>query len=163
MNRFEDKVAFVTASQCVMCAKLMDQANVSHVFYRERYRLPLGLDVLEQAGIPAVLSSGGDSPGNRLEFARWLVSEQNPLVGRVTVNRAWRSFFGRGLIDTSGDFGTQSDPPSHPHLLDWLAVEFMETGWSMKRPACWPASRKISRFCRAFLPVMSRWWDRPAR
>ena len=84
-------------------------------------------------GVPAVLASGQAMPSNRLEFARWLVSERNPLVGRVTVNRAWRAFFGKGLLETSGDFGTQSDPPSHPQLLDWLAVDFMETGWSMKR------------------------------
>ena len=84
-------------------------------------------------GIPAVLSDGDPLPSNRLEFARWLVSERNPLVGRVTVNRAWRAFFGKGLLETSGDFGTQSNPPSHPDLLDWLAVDFMEKGWSMKR------------------------------
>ena len=84
-------------------------------------------------GVPAVLMRGQPMPTNRLEFARWLVSEQNPLVGRVTANRAWRAFFGKGLLETSGDFGTQSNRPSHPKLLDWLAVEFMEKGWSMKK------------------------------
>ena len=84
-------------------------------------------------GVPLALARGKDIPRNRLEFARWLVSDRNPLVGRVTVNRAWRAFFGKGLLETSGDFGTQSNPPSHPQLLDWLAVEFMETGWSMKK------------------------------
>jgi len=72
-------------------------------------------------------------PANRLTFARWLASERNPLLGRVTVNRAWRAFFGAGLLRTSGDFGTQSEPPDHPELLDWLAVEFRKQGLSMKK------------------------------
>ena len=72
---------------------------------------------------------------NRLNFARWLVdAERNPLVARVTVNRAWRAFFGQGLLHTSGDFGLQSGQPSHPDLLSWLAVKFVdEDGWSLKR------------------------------
>jgi len=85
-------------------------------------------------GAPAVFRSlGQDEPTNRLAFARWLVSRSNPLVGRVTVNRAWRALFGNGLVRTSGDFGTQADPPTHPELLDWLAREFVEQGWSLKK------------------------------
>ena len=85
-------------------------------------------------GIPDILL-GEDTPepSNRLEFARWLVSQDNPLGDRVTVNRAWRSLFGYGLIRTSGDFGTQAPAPDHPELLDWLAVEFRKLGMSMKK------------------------------
>jgi len=71
-------------------------------------------------------------PVDRLNFARWLVSPENPLVGRVTMNRMWSAFFGNGLVTTSEEFGSQGEPPSHPELLDWLATELVRRGWSMK-------------------------------
>lgn len=74
-----------------------------------------------------------DAPTNRLGFAEWLVSPENPLTARVTVNRQWAAFFGIGLVRTTGDFGFQGELPSNPQLLDWLAVEFMKQGWSMKK------------------------------
>src|SRR5207302_818772 len=68
-----------------------------------------------------------------LRFAEWLVDPRNPLVGRVTMNRQWAAFFGRGIVRTTEDFGYQGEPPSHPELLDWLAVEFVRQGWSLKK------------------------------
>jgi hypothetical protein len=70
---------------------------------------------------------------DRLDFAKWLVSVENPLSARTEVNRVWQQFFGKGLVRSPGDFGTQSDPPTHPLLLDWLSVEFQSNGWSRKK------------------------------
>ena len=108
----------------------MAQAPETHIAMGGDFRAP-GDQVT-----PAVLSVlpplriDGQPP--RLALARWIVSRNNPLTARVMVNRIWQEFFGRGIVRTSEDFGTQGEKPSHPELLDWLATEFMDRGWSMK-------------------------------
>ncbi len=104
----------------------------THVHIRGRFR-DKGKKV--QPGVPDVLHDLENSDGgrpNRLDLARWLVDEDNPLTARVRVNRMWMRYFGRGLVETENDFGTQGTRPTHPALLDWLAAELMRRGWSMK-------------------------------
>ncbi len=101
-------------------------------FLLERGEYDLQGDPVERA-VPAFLNPfPEDAPRDRLGFARWLVDEQNPLTARVAVNRFWQQIFGTGLVKTAEDFGAQGEPPSHPLLLDRLAVEFLESGWDVK-------------------------------
>ena len=114
----------------------MPVARTTAVMKRGNF-LDLGPTV--QPGTPASLHPlPADAPPNRLGLARWLVDEKNPLLARVTVNRFWAELFGRGIVATQEDFGAQSEPPTHPELLDWLAVEFQQGadaghGWDTKR------------------------------
>ena len=106
--------------------------RMTSVFMRGEFRTP-GDKV--DPHVPAVLHpmNATSAQPTRLDLARWLVSRENPLVARVTVNRLWAELFGHGLVTTPEDFGIKGEPPTHPELLDWLAVEFMNNGWSLKR------------------------------
>ncbi|MEO8127059.1 MAG: DUF1553 domain-containing protein, partial [Bryobacteraceae bacterium] len=100
------------------------------VLVRGAYNVP-GEKV--EPGVPAVLPPlPQGAPNNRLGFAKWLIEPGNPLLARVTVNRFWQMYFGTGLVKTTEDFGMQGDLPSHPELLDWLATEFIRSGWDVK-------------------------------
>jgi hypothetical protein len=104
--------------------------------HRKTHRMVLGnfLQPAEEvhAQTPACLPSIPAETPTRLDLARWLVSEEHPLTARVTVNRFWSRLMGRGFVSTEEDFGTQGSQPTHPELLDWLALEFIESGWDMK-------------------------------
>ena len=120
--------------------------TVSQMIYRDQakppstYRLTRGDFLSPDQGngplspsIPSIFRDGKDVPmSNRLELARWLVSKDNPLTARVMVNRVWMKLFGTGLVETENDFGLQGAAPSHPELLDWLASDWIDSGWSLK-------------------------------
>jgi len=108
----------------------IEKPRTMHIFERGSYETPGA--VVEPALPDFLHAPAEDTPANRLGLARWIVDPANPLTARVTVNRWWADLFGAGLVRTSGDFGAEGDRPTHPELLDWLAVELVENGWSMK-------------------------------
>lgn len=115
----------------VMRERPASNPRPTHLYNRGEYTQPQELVKAEVLSVLNPLPK--DAPRNRLAFAKWLVSPENPLTARVTVNRQWEILFGRGLVKTSQDFGFQGEVPTHPALLDWLAVEFMKQGWSLKK------------------------------
>jgi hypothetical protein len=107
------------------------QSRTTHLLKRGDFLRP-GKPVTP--GVPAFLQPlPADASTDRLTLAKWLVDRRSPTTARAFVNRVWQAYFGAGLVASSEDLGTQSDPPSHPELLDWLAVEFMDLGWAMKK------------------------------
>lgn len=115
-----------------MVAAELESPRITRVLKRGQYDRPIGKPLLP--GIPPAFGKTAmDLPTNRLGLAQWLIDRDNPLVARVLANRMWQQVFGAGLARTPEDFGTRGEPPTHPELLDWLAVEFMDTGWNMKR------------------------------
>jgi hypothetical protein len=108
-----------------------DNPRTTFVHRRGEYLQPT--ERVGPGAIEAVAPFATDLPRNRLGLARWIASTDNPLTARVAVNRAWQALFGQGIVRTLGDFGYQGEPPTHPELLDWLAVEFVRRGWSQKQ------------------------------
>jgi hypothetical protein len=116
------------ASQLVLDDR--EELRPTHLLMRGDFLKP---DRPVGAGVPAFLNPlPADAPPTRMTFARWLVDRQAPTTARAIVNRIWQGYFGTGLVGTPEDFGVQGEAPSHPELLDWLAVELMDSGWSLK-------------------------------
>lgn len=109
----------------------MPKPRKTHILSRGVYNQYL--EEVQAATPENVLPFPEDYPKNRLGLAKWLVNEDNPLTSRVTINRYWQMIFGTGLVKTTGDFGIQGELPSHPELLDWLAAEFMESNWDLRK------------------------------
>ncbi len=116
-------------STTVMVMDHKPELRKTHLLTRGAYDQPAG----EVApGTPSALPEMKAENPTRLDLARWITARENPLTARVAVNRLWQTVFGRGLVETAGDFGNQGSWPSHPELLDWLAVDLMENGWNLR-------------------------------
>ena len=130
LDRREARARFVESLPTVMVMQEMPVPRETHLLIRGAYDHP-GPKV--SPGLPAVLPPlPAGAPNNRLGFAQWVVDPANPLTARVAVNRFWQLYFGTGLVKTVENFGSQGELPSHPELLDWLATEFIRTGWDVK-------------------------------
>ncbi len=127
----KERDAFDNSIATTMIWKEKKEPEAAHILTRGEYDQPA--DVVPRATPPMLPPMKEEWSKDRLGFAQWLVSPEHPLMARVTVNRFWQQFFGTGLVKTSEDFGSQGEPPSHPKLLDWLAVQFIEDGWDVKR------------------------------
>lgn len=132
-KKWEETAAALKASftATTLIARELPKPRTTQVLQRGEYNLPIG-DPL-QPGILNVTGSFPDSaPRNRLGLAQWLTSREQPLVSRVLINQIWQRTFGHGLVRTPEDFGLQGEQPTHPELLDWLAVEFQDRDWNLK-------------------------------
>ena len=112
-------------------AKELPKPRETKLLERGEYNLPKGESL--QPGVFSVMSEfPKDAPRNRLGLAQWLTARGHPLVSRVLVNRIWQRTFGEGLVRTPADFGLQGEQPTHPELLDWLAVDLQDRDWNLK-------------------------------
>ncbi len=132
------KISAANTITRVMVMEEMAKPRDTFVLVRGAYDKPTDQKVTAAFPVSLVVNTehaarNAEEKLSRLDLARWLVSPDNPLTARVAVNRAWQMFFGTGLVKTAEDFGVQGEKPSHPELLDWLATEFVRTGWDVKR------------------------------
>ncbi|TNJ43139.1 DUF1553 domain-containing protein [Tamlana fucoidanivorans] len=130
MNARSQYVDSIEPIKEIMVMKEMEKPRQAYVLDRGQYDSPTDSvfpDVPER-----IFAFPDDLERNRIGLSKWLTHEDNPLTARVTVNRYWQNIFGRGLVKTSEDFGNQGELPSHPKLLDWLAIKFIESGWDVK-------------------------------
>jgi len=118
-------------SVTTLVARDLPKPRVTKLLYRGEYDLPIG-DPLEPGIVTVMGAFSKDAPRNRLGLAQWLTSREHPLVARVLINRVWQRTFGEGLVRTPEDFGLQGQQPTHPQMLDWLAVELQDSGWNLK-------------------------------
>ena len=127
----QERIALLdTVPQLMVMGDLQDSIRPTYVLNRGVYD-DLGDEVFAQTP-QAVLSFPEDLPKNRLGLSQWLFAPENPLTSRGMVNRMWQMIFGKGIVATPDDFGNQGSLPTHPALLDWLAVEFQDLNWDMK-------------------------------
>jgi hypothetical protein len=154
-KKIDEEQARWPAAPTTLVLAARDEPRVTHIFTRGDWQKP---GDLVTPGVPSILNPlPPDQPLNRLTLAKWLVDKRNPTLARVIVNRIWQEYFGRGLVESAEDFGTQGDRPTHPKLLDWLAVEFIEHGWDVKH-----IQRLIagSATYRQSSVISSRMWER---
>lgn len=130
LANLEERLSVLTEEFTTMVMDIAAKPRETFILNRGDYSQPTRKVT---AGTPKVLPSmPANAPNNRLGLAEWITMKENPLTARVAVNRMWKLLFGTGLVATSADFGLQGEWPSHPELLDWLAVDFVEKGWDVK-------------------------------
>ena len=132
LRRLQEIEKLLSQGVSTMVMKELARPRKTSLFIQGDFTRPADEVTCDTPAVLPPLNAAGKET-NRLDLARWIVSGKNPLTARVIVNRVWQHYFGRGLVETDNDFGLQGSPPSHPELLDWLAVEFMEKGWSLKQ------------------------------
>ncbi|MCA2970102.1 MAG: DUF1553 domain-containing protein [Acidobacteriaceae bacterium] len=151
------------------------QPPATHILIRGKAaspgpEVPPSAPLVVAAHAPPVFTPAPRSSGRRLGLARWIASRENPLTARVIVNRVWQWHFGEGLVRTANDFGVMGDKPSHPELLDWLAVWFMDNGWSLRKLHALILSSNTYRMAKTDNPAYAAedpenrlWWRAPYR